>query len=248
MKIVGISTCKGRLAHIQITAQAFLEAMPTSDYLLVDYTCPDKSGEWVTNTFGHTNRAHSLLIRSREDVFHKTIALNAGSKYAIFKLKADYLLYFDADTIIHKGFMHQVLQVLTPEKFVIVNPAGGEKDLTGFLIIHKDIFTASGGFEESFRSWGSEDLEFRLRLFVKHNYNFDVIGCENLSSIHHDDNMRVKFYTDKDIDFSNKRNFYRLRQMYQRYAGKDLKISELQKDPDENLCKLLAIHQNTNYE
>jgi predicted glycosyltransferase involved in capsule biosynthesis len=243
--IVGISTCKGRLNHIKQTSKSFIESTPDScGYLIVDYNCPENSGKWVLNTFSNTGRVDSLKMISRPEEFHKTIALNAGSKYAINKMGAEYLLYFDADTIIKPGFVEQIIPILSKKRFIIAEPTA-EDDLTGLLILHKSLFLESGGFENSFRSWGAEDLEFRLRLFAKHNYQFDIVGCENLASIYHDNDLRVKFYKEKDIDFSNKRNFYRLLQMYQSYTGKDLKIKGLKESdhPDkEALYKLLSLH------
>ena len=246
-KIVGISTCKGRLGHIQQTAPAFLSSMPNDvGYLVVDYECPEHAGEWVRKNLD-PSRAEALVMRARPGVFHKTVALNAGSKYAISKMGAEYLLYFDADTIVRPGFANQISPMLRKDRFIIAEPTG-EEDLTGLLVIHKSIFTASGGFEESFRSWGAEDLEFRLRLFAKHHYQFDIVSCENLVPIHHDNNLRVKFYGDKDIDFSNKRNFHRLLQMYHTYTGNTLKLKGLSESdhPDkEAFLKLLSLHPRT---
>jgi hypothetical protein len=244
-KIVGISTCKGRLEHIKQTAPAFLKATSKNvGYLIVDYECPEHSGNWVLSTLGRTGRADALCIRTKPDIFHKTIALNAGTKYAISKMGAEYLLYFDADTIIHPGLIKQITPLLRPDRFIITDPMG-KPDLTGFLIIHRSMFEKSNGFEESFRSWGSEDFEFRLRLFAKYNYQFDIINCDFLSPIEHDDEMRVKFYKDKNIKFSNQKNFYRVLQMYQAYTGKPLQIKGLESsvNPDkESIIKLLSLH------
>lgn len=241
--IVGITTCKGRLEHIKQSSKAFLESTPRDvRYLIVDYSCPDNSGDWVIQNFGHTGRVGVLKMRAKPDSFHKTIALNAGSKYAIHTMGAEWLIYFDADTIIMPGFLSQVLPLLNKDRFIIAEPTG-EEDLTGLLIMHKDMFTASGGFEPSFKSWGAEDLEFRLRLFAKHGFQFDIVGCDNLVPIHHGDDLRVKFYYDKDIDFSNKRNFYRLREMYHMYTGRDLLLHKLDDHPDKDaLFKLLSLH------
>jgi hypothetical protein len=248
-KIVGISTCKGRLGHVQQTSRAFLESMPSdvSKYLLVDYSCPEHSGDWVKQSLGYTGRVDSVTIKARCNAFHKTVAINAGSKHAINIMDAEYLLYFDADTIIYPGLFNQIKPLLCENKFIIADPTG-EEDLTGLLIIHKNMFLSSGGFEESFRGWGSEDLEFRLRLFAKHKYEFEIISCEYLSPIHHDDSIRVKYYDDKDIVFSNKRNLFRLKQMYKAYMGKDLRLTKLMEsnNPDkEALFKLLSLHPRT---
>lgn len=244
--IVGISTCKGRLSHIQRTAKAFLDSTPSNiRYVIVDCNCPEKSGEWVSQNLGHTGRAHVLNFRSG-NIFNKPAALNAGSKYAIHTLGTEWIIYFDADTIILPGFINQISPLLCKDRFIIAEPTGAD-DLTGLLVMHRDMYIETGGFEESFRGWGAEDLEFRLRLFIKHNYKYDIISCENLSPIHHGNDLRVRFYTDKDIVFSNKRNIYRLKQMYHVYTGKDLVIQKLTESEDPDFFKLLSLHPRENH-
>ena len=41
-----IVTCKGRLEHLKQTLP-LLMAMPDSEVIVVDYDCPDRSGDWV---------------------------------------------------------------------------------------------------------------------------------------------------------------------------------------------------------
>lgn len=250
--IIGISTCKGRLSHIQTTVPLFLNNTPEYvKYLLVDYDCPEKSGDWLHNKFYSTNRVEVIYMRSQchtdvtRGIFHKPIALNAGIRYAVNVMRADYIILVDADTIIKKGFFEEISPLLSKDKFII-SKSDKEADLTGFIIFHKDMYFKSGGFEPSFMGWGAEDLEFRLRLFAKHHYLFDVISDNHLSVIHHDNELRTKYYTDKDIEFSNRRNFRRLKKMYQIYTGNELDIDkllagELEKDQKE-LSELLSLY------
>jgi len=228
--IVGISTCKGRLDHVKQSSQSFLEAAQNkAQYLLVDYNCPEKTGQWVLENYP---KANVLSINNNLDIFHKTVALNAGAKYAINNLNADYLIFFDADTMVKVGFFKQVLPLLNSDRFIIVKNEKSTKDLVGFIIVPVKMFRESGGYEESFRGWGGEDLEFRLRLYAKHKFEYEVIGAEFLASIPHESGLRVKYYSDKDVWISNGRNVNRMKRIFNTYRDGDL--SKYQEFEDGN--------------
>lgn len=227
--IVGISTCKGRLEHVKQSSKSFLDAANNNvQYLLVDYNCPEKTGQWVLDNYPNAN---VLSINNNSDIFHKTVALNAGAKYAINTLKADYLMFFDADTIVRPGFF--IDSLLKKDRFIITTSNKHTKDLTGFIIIPTQMFRESGGYEESFRGWGAEDLEFRIRLYAKHKYSFDMIEPDFLSSIPHESELRVKNYPDKDQWVSNGRNVNRMKRMFNTYRDGDLKYYKDFEDGDK---------------
>lgn len=241
-KIVGISTCKGRLEHIKQTSKSFLEGSPSNaSYLLVDYGCPERTGEWVKETWGSTGRADALIMNPSTSVFHKTIALNAGARHAIGEMQADYVLFFDADTFVRDGFVQKIIPILSgPDRFIFVDPVPETKDLTGLLILHQELFRESGGFEESFRNWGAEDLEYRLRLYAKHKRPFDLVNGEFLGSIPHGNELRTQFYAEKNPDASNLKNFSRMRKMFALYRREDVHQWKKMKDR-EQIRKLLML-------
>lgn len=240
-KIVGISTCKGRLDHIKETSRKFLEEKSDNvHYLLVDYGCPQKSGQWLIDNLGNTGRAKSLIINPISTKFHKTIALNAGAKYAITNMDAEYLLFFDADSYIEPGFIDKIIPILSgPDRFIFVDPIPETKDLTGLLILHQKLFRESGGFEESFRDWGAEDLEYRLRLYEKYKKPFDLVNGDFLGSISHDNDLRTIFYNEKNPCISNNKNTQRMRKMFALYRGEDLRYWRKFKDR-KYISKLLG--------
>jgi glycosyltransferase involved in cell wall biosynthesis len=240
-KIVGISTCKGRLEHVKQTSRSFLDGSDkNTSYLVVDYGCPEKTGQWIKDILSGTGRADALIMNPQTSQFHKTIALNAGARHAIGEMQAQYLLFFDADTIIHSGFIQKLIPLLSPDRFIFVDPRSDTKDLTGLIVIHQKLFRESGGFEESFRNWGAEDLEFRLRLYAKHNKLFDVVDGEFLGSIPHDNELRTQFYSEKDPKISNAKNFKRMSAMFSLYRKEDIRNWEDMKDC-EQIKKLLML-------
>jgi hypothetical protein len=222
--VYGISTCKGRLEHVKLTSVAFLKGTPDNvHYLLVDFGCPQKTGQWVKDELSKMfpGRVDALLMTPYDDVFRKTVALNAGAKKAI-DLGADYLLYFDADTLVSKGFWDSISEHISKEHFIIVSPCEEKKDLVGFLVLSKDMYVESGGFDEKFVNWGAEDLEYRLRLYGKHKFKFVCIDAANIHSIPHGDGLRTEFYPMKDIRQSNVDNFKRMRHSFGIYRREDL--------------------------
>lgn len=237
MKVVGISTCKGRLDHVKQTSKMFIDNTPDNfHYLLVDYGCPESTGQWVKQTY--KSRAEALIMNPSTPHFNKTIALNAGARYAIGVMQADYLLFFDADTFVYEGFSEKISKLLDMKRFIFVQNEESTKDLTGLVILHKDLFLESGGYEESFRNWGAEDLEFRLRLYAKNKAQFDIINGDFLGSIPHENDLRTKFYAEKDVFISNKSNIDRMRKMFVIYRLQDLRRWETFEDA-ENIQKLL---------
>ena len=239
MNIVGISTCKGRLEHVKQTSKVFLDnSSENVQYLLVDYGCPEKTGSWVKQTY--KSRADALIMNPNTPCFNKTIALNAGARYAIGTMHADYILFFDADTFIYKGFIEKISGMLDPKRFIFVQ--GEVLDLTGLIIIHKDLFRESSGYEESFRNWGAEDLEFRLRLYAKHKIPFDVIDDEFLGSITHGNDLRTKFHAEQDVLISNKNNLDRMRKLFALYRLQDLRRWKTFED-QEKIHMLLAANK-----
>ena len=222
--ITGIATCKGRLEHVKVTAQRFIDSSPDNvHYVLSDFGCPENSGQWVIDNLGQTGRAHAVITKPSTPLFHKTIAANAGGRYAMGVLDTEYLMFIDADTIIKPGIFEKIIPMLNKERFIFADPFNTDPDLTGLIILHNSLFRECGGFEESFRDWGAEDTEFRLRLYAKHKRQFDVINGDFLGCIPHSDATRSKFYSEKNIEISNSKNFNKMRRLFFLYRKEDLK-------------------------
>jgi hypothetical protein len=233
--IVGITTCKGRLDYVKQSAKSFSDAASTFGfkYLLVDFDCPQNTGQWVKENIPGS---YVLEMKPYVGYFHKTKALNAGARYAIEKMQADYLLFFDSDTIIKTGFFSEIL--LSRDVFMFMRPDKQNEDLSGLLLLSKELFIESGGYDEDIFDWGSDDIEYRLRLYVKHNKRFILIDRNNcISSIPHSDEIRTQYYWSKNKMDSNARNFEITRDMFRSYRNADLlKINNL---PDNKNIRLL---------
>ena len=55
-----ITTCMGRLAHLRQSLPSFT-AQPDTSVVVVDYSCPERSGEWVESK-GERTAANDVWV------------------------------------------------------------------------------------------------------------------------------------------------------------------------------------------
>jgi hypothetical protein len=184
--------CKGRLHHLKLTAPALL-AQPEVEYILVDYSCPDRCGDYARQ---HWPRAKVVDVPG-EKYFNLSRARNIGVREA----KAPWLAILDADNVVSPDFAQRVLTLLHDESVLLRSEQN-----SGTLVCRRKAFHQAGGYEESFEGWGSEDCDLTRRLLLGGRRQVrlprDIIGV-----LHHDDNERVRFYREKnltDSDLANK--------------------------------------------
>ena len=186
-----VTTCKGRLDHLRQTAPRFAEQFER--WCLVDYDCPDASGDWVEQ--------HAFLGSVVERLgkpakrFHKTRALNLGAARAA-REGARVLVFVDADMLIEPGFARGIAERMRERHFLIAG-LNGQHDrpgLTGLLACNVEDFRRVGGFNEHFRDWGLEDIEMRLRLNLRGGCTFGRVPVELMATIPHSDARRTEHY------------------------------------------------------
>lgn len=205
-----VTPCKGRLAHVRQTAP---ENAPQADrYVFVDYDCPERSGRWVA-----THVPNSLVVPvTNAPEFSKTRAHNAGARAAI-DAGATWLVFADADTIMGPGTIEWIYSRLQRGRFII---AGREhRDLTGLLALHVRDFVDVNGFDETFRGWGAEDLDMRLRLRLALGLDYSHVPPGYLVPIEHDDSLRTAHYADRNRQATNARNMARVFETVLRLTG-----------------------------
>lgn len=208
-----VTPCMNRLAFLRETAPRVL-SRPEVGYCLVDYSCPDRCGEWLEAEFGAAVREGRCVVERivGKTSFNKCEAHNAGAGRAIGE-GAEYLVFLDADTVLETGFFDWLLPQLEPKRFLIAARGPDGRDvpsLTGLLAVSAAAFAETDGFDVEFRGWGSEDIEMRLRLHVLHGLSFDDVPLSLMNPIAHDDVLRAAYYEEKNIARSDQRNFSRM--------------------------------------
>lgn len=209
-----VMPCMGRLEFVRQTLPIILSD-PEARLCLVDYSCPDRCGEWLRREFPEACAAGRAVVEevSGRTLFNKSKAHNAGARRA-GAAGAGYLCLVDADTVLRPGFLKWLGEQLRPGCFWIAARRADGTDapgLTGLLAVEAEAFVASGGLDETFQGWGAEDIEFRVRLRLLHGLDHADIPLELVEALPHGDDLRTRFYRQKSCGTSNHLNYRRLR-------------------------------------
>jgi hypothetical protein len=204
----------GRLAFVRQTAPAVL-AQPAVRYCLVDYACPARCGDWLAAEFpAATASGRAVVARvAGQSLFNKGAANNLGARRAVSE-GADYLCFLDADTVVGPGFWPWVLGNLDERRFLIAARLADGSDrpsLTGVLVVHAARFAEVQGFDETYRGWGGEDIDVRVRLRLLLGIEHGDIPVEMVEAIPHENDLRTRFYREKNAVVSNYCNLRRLK-------------------------------------
>lgn len=214
--IWAVMPCKGRLSFVKQTVPKLL-AQPGTRLCVVDFSCPERVGDWIERTFSNEVAQKRVVVErvSGKDHFNKSQAHNHGARRAI-REGATWLCFLDADTLVEPGFWGHLEREARPGRFLVAGkyPDGTDVQcMTGLLLVEGKRFTDLGGFDESFHGWGGEDIELRLRLYLLGGLDFGFIPRELTHPIPHDDNLRSQFYGERNIIVSNHGNLQRTRQL-----------------------------------
>jgi glycosyltransferase involved in cell wall biosynthesis len=185
----------GRLAHLQQSLPSVAK-QPRSTCVVVDYSCPQKCGDWVEKEYPQV-KVPRVTGQTR---FSASRARNFGAQAG----DAPWLCFFDADVILDDHFADRILPLLGPGSFFTPQP--WVKELMGTFLCSRDDFVRAGGYDEVFHGWGSEDRDLYTR--------FALLGLTNrafpsdwLRSIPHGDELRVENHDIKDLPATQAINF-----------------------------------------
>lgn len=183
-----ITTCKGRLQHLQRSLPTFL-AQPDAEVVVVDYDCPQHSGDWVAEHFPAA-KVERVADYPR---FNLSRARNIGARAAT----APWLVFCDADNLLAEGFMAAIDARRAPNVFVrpYRESAAGSIAVPFPLACERDAYLAVGGFDDALEGWGTEDWEFVDRL-LRHGVEQRVFPVSLVSILDHGDSARTAFYED----------------------------------------------------
>lgn len=216
--ISAITTCKGRLAHLKATLPRLI-AEPFAEVIVVDYDCPEATGDWVAAEF-----PAARLVRVQDaPIFHVARARNLGAAVA----RAPWLLFVDADVRLAPGFLAAAADRLAPGVFVVASPPAA-RDLTGTMFVSRADFEAVGGYDEAIQGWGSEDEDLvdQLELLGRRQACFDAATA---APIPHEDELRTRHHQIKDAALGNEINFlYRIvkRDLFRQGQSLDLRTRQ----------------------
>lgn len=194
--IAFVTTCKGRLHHIQQTLATIVAESP-AEIILVDYACPDNTGDWVEKNFPTVK-----VIRVTDDSgFCLPRARNIGAAHS----SAPWLCFIDADIRVKSGWIDWMQQHLNSNYFYRASKTNDRdpKETAGTLICTRTAFDNIGGYDEVFRGWGGEDTDLYVRLSSTANALPEYYPHSFIEPIHHADDERTTFHAIKNISLQN---------------------------------------------
>lgn len=189
-----VTTCKGRLQHLRQTLP-LLAAQPSSACVMVDYGCPDHSGDWV-----QANLPQVTVVRwPHGGTFSAAHARNLGVAAAT----GDVICLIDADICVAPGFAAAVLARFDPRRYYLAEPLAG--DISGTMVCARSAFEFAGGYDEACAGWGGEDLDLYDRLEF-HGVQRGSFPAALLSALPHPDSARTAHHALADKELSNSIN------------------------------------------
>jgi glycosyltransferase involved in cell wall biosynthesis len=184
--ITFVTTCRGRLPHLRETLPT-LVGQPDSAVVVVDYSCPDGSGDWVEASFPQVE-----VVRSASNpLFELTRARNLGAA----SVRSPWICFIDADTRVDASFGERLRPLLAPGYFYRAEPR--TPDIWGTTVCATEDFLDIGGYDEVIQGWGRDDEDFYARLIMAGVRSAGFPG-ELIEALEHSDTERVEHYDIKD--------------------------------------------------
>jgi hypothetical protein len=186
-----ITTCRGRLAHLQETLPMMV-AQPGTETVVVDYDCPERAGDWVEANF-----PQARVVRSGARPWYEgPRARNLGAQAA----RAPWLCMLDADTVLAADFAEVVRPLLRPGQFL--RPMPRHPNARGMGLCRRQDFDAIDGYDEVLQGYGSDDQDLFWRLAHAGLREGSFPG-ELIRMIEHDPELRTRFHEQKDHRFNS---------------------------------------------
>ena len=184
--ITFVTTCRGRLAYLREALPSFVR-QPDATVVVVDYGCPDGTGDWVEANFPKVE-----VVRSAESPrFEGARARNLGAARA----RSPWICFIDADTQVADDFCERVRPLLKAGRYY--HPGLRNLETFGTCICATADLVRVGGYDEVIQGWGNEDQDLYARLLLA-GVDYDTFPNDTLRANNHADNQRVAHYEVKD--------------------------------------------------
>lgn len=193
-----VTCCMGRLGAAQKTLPSL--AMQRCPVVFVDWSCPDRSGEWVMTEYP----AFSVVQVKNKKHFHLCAAWNTGAK----QVQTPYIAFLDVDMKLEKVFIAAVQGALAASKGYarFARRKGSMHGYSGFIALPTAVFRDVGGYDERLVGYGYDDDDLRIRLEHAGIPGAEMLDYSIATHMDHADVDRTAHYKNKNISDTYLRN------------------------------------------
>jgi hypothetical protein len=202
----------GRLSALEHSVPTLVQ-QPNSHVIVVDYSCPDRAGDWVE---AHYPACQVVRVPGQE-FFHLSRARNLG--FRAVPPDADWVCFVDADVCLSPSFSGRVRPLLEPGRFAVLPMHARNKGLTGLILASCSDFVRCGEFDEGYKDYGRQASAMRISLFGQ-GLAPVFLGSGLARHMDHEDEIRSRHYRQKDLVQSSIENSRRLRALIRKIETK----------------------------
>jgi glycosyltransferase involved in cell wall biosynthesis len=218
-----ITTCKGRLNDLRQSLPQFLK-QDGAEVIVVDYDCPDGTGEFVRSNFPSTK----VVSLKNKPLFNISHAKNIGAQQA----SADVLIFLDADIVVSDDFLLSLNFPYDKGCYGTFRSHFGDS-LRGSCVVRREHFEEVDGYDELLSGYEGEDLDLYMRLRTA-GVTFIILNDDRIKNvIEQSECERLRFRPQSDI----KKQFLRgqLYQLAKEMVLNTLRINKLELDLRKNI-------------
>jgi len=204
--ITAVTTCMGRREHLEASLPLMLEEFDR--VIVVDWSCPQRSGEWAKR------QGADVIYRRDEKFFSIPKSRNLGAR----QVDSRSICFLDADTLVMPGLRFEIESKLTLSTMVLASRMPSDKDITslcGFLAVDIGHFWGVNGYNESLEGYALEDCYIRAQLCLERGLG--PARVSRLAAMRHGDDLRGAHY-EEPIEVSARRNRGLLAEYLQRHG------------------------------
>ena len=200
MKVAFCITCKGRLPHLKVTLPQNINNNIDSNviFILLSYGFTEGLDEFIKTNFQHELNTGKLIYYQYKDgnQFKMAHAKNMAHRLGVLE-GADILVNLDADNITGNGFTEYITQIFErchkdpQEPFLWSRMVHGKmpRGVSGRIVVSRNTFLTSGGYDEKYEKHSPDDKDFNLRL-RRLGYCAQEIDARFLLGTTHNDKIR----------------------------------------------------------
>lgn len=199
MKISFLTSVMNRTHHLKKTYLQNIHCCVNTDakcqleFILLNYNSSDDINEYIksNNNFNDYDINFRCIRNSDAKYFDMSRTKNILGKYA----DGDILCWIDADNFIYNDFVKFIHNSFSDNNETIMSVGYSKytSGMCGRIVCTKSHFHEIGGYDESMKGWGYEEIDFTTRS-IKHGMHNINIPIKYMGKLNHTDEERLKNY------------------------------------------------------